>query len=132
MKSFALIPFLLIFALAGCQTFSFRENTAHADEKGLHVIFYYDQTETDGSVHNYFDALLDVINHTSLHRKQVTIHSGKATDLSDRYHLNGCPALIVKKNGVTEIRIEGQQDQRTILKKLKKIFPSGTYKSRSQ
>lgn len=131
MRFFALIPLLLVFALSGCQTFSFYENTAHADEKGLHVIFYYDQAATNGSVHNYFDALLDIIDHTSLHRKQVTIHTGKAADLSNRYHLNDCPALIVKKNGVTETRIEGQKNQQIILKKLKKVFASGSYKNRS-
>lgn len=117
----AIIPFLL-FALAGCQPMALGEKTAHAGEKGLKVIFLYDETSADSAKSDYFNALLDIVNHSSLKRNQISVHPGNASRLASRFHLNQCPALIVKNNGVTKVRIEGRKNINMIEKKLKEVI----------
>ncbi|HET7658535.1 MAG TPA: hypothetical protein VFK37_09600 [Bacillales bacterium] len=126
MKRFAVFPLLLLFAvaLAGCQTMSFGEKTAHAREAGLQVILFYDESSSNQPESVYFNALLDEINHALLDRDQITIHSGHAASLTSRYHLNDCPAIIVKYNGVEKTRIEGEENINTILNKLNHAIQS--------
>lgn len=122
MKRYVIIPFLLIFLLAACQPPALGEKTAHAGEKGIHVIFVYDDTATGAAKNDYFNALLHFVNLSKLKRNQITIHSGNAAKLAGEFHVQQCPALIVKNNGVTKVRIQGQKNMDVIEKKLKQVI----------
>ncbi|HEX6923611.1 MAG TPA: hypothetical protein VF149_07290 [Bacillales bacterium] len=122
MKPFAVIPLLLLLAVSGCQSFSPGAKTAHAGESGLQVFFYYDQTAENNAQDEYFNALLEVVNHYALDRKRITIRSGETSDLREEYGLGQCPALIVKNNGITKIHMEGAREKQAIINQLAHII----------
>lgn len=121
----AAIPLLLItIALAGCQSLSIGEKTAHARESGLHVILYYDQNDSKQPESPYFNALLDEINQSQLKRNQITIHSGDTSNLTTRYAIKHCPAIVVKYNGTEKARVAGNKNVNDILKELNNAIQS--------
>jgi hypothetical protein len=122
MKSYVLVLMLfLLLVVSGCQSASGTEHAPSA-KTGLHVIFLYDQSTDNTAADDYLDALLNIVNHHPLKRRQITIQTGKKDDLTKKYELQQTPALIVKNDGFTKMRIEGQNNKNDITKRLAHII----------
>ncbi|HET7629532.1 MAG TPA: hypothetical protein VFK44_14260 [Bacillales bacterium] len=118
MKTYFVLPLILLFMLSGCEALTFTEKTAHAGGTDVRVILLYSMDTDEQLKDRYFSALLDAYDDVPVNERKISIKTGDLRDLQQEFEIPSVPAIIVKQNGMTKLKIAGAYTTETLTKKL--------------